>query len=513
MTDQAASPSTDRLLSAAQYLRMSTEHQQYSIANQSAAIALYAAAHKIGIIRSFVDEGKTGRSIKNRRGLQTLIETVTSGDADFDLILVYDVSRWGRFPDADEAAHYEFLCKKAGVQVRYCAEQFENDNSTTSNLLKALKRTMAGEYSRELSVKIVDGQRRLAAMGYWQGGYPPYGLRRRIIDRNGKLKQTLELGECKSISTDRVLLTPGPKNEVETVQLIFDLFTKQRKTRYEIASVLNQRGEFWGIRPWNIQKIHHILKNPIYKGTYPYGKRHLYRTLPRDKWLVREHAFPALVSSAQWDQTQGRLKEEIKPKPVDSEMLEDLRRLWKREGTLNSTLIQAAKDVPSVTAYRKHFGGLAEAYKLIGFPSKRDVPFPHYVTVTRNIRNAICQDICAKVRGVGATAEQTRSSEILLNGNTTVKISLARERKFWTAGTRWELKLGKRFTSDIHVIARLGPSSRDVMDYFVFPRISRLHGGLHAKREGNAPFLNAYRFADLEPLITSFCRLPLPEER
>ena len=128
---------------AAQYVRMSTEHQQYSIANQSAALALYGAAHKIGIVRSFVDAGKIGTTIKRRVGLQELLRIVESGNADFTDVLVYDVSRWGRFPDCDERARFEFLCKRAGISVHYCAEQFENDNSPTSNLLKALKRTMA----------------------------------------------------------------------------------------------------------------------------------------------------------------------------------------------------------------------------------------------------------------------------------------------------------------------------------------------------------------------------------
>jgi DNA invertase Pin-like site-specific DNA recombinase len=137
--------STTTLRRAAQYVRMSSEHRQYSIANQSAAIALYAAAQNLGIVRSFVDGGKTGTTIKRRTGLQELICTVESGTADFAEILVYDVSRWGRFPDSDEAAYYEFLCKRAGFKIRYCADQFENDNSTTSNLLKALKRIMAGE--------------------------------------------------------------------------------------------------------------------------------------------------------------------------------------------------------------------------------------------------------------------------------------------------------------------------------------------------------------------------------
>src|SRR5215468_7753935 len=79
---QTNSPSS-QLQPAAQYLRMSTEHQQYSLANQSAAIALYAAAHNIGIVRSFVDAGKSGTTIKGRRALQELIQIVQSGAADF----------------------------------------------------------------------------------------------------------------------------------------------------------------------------------------------------------------------------------------------------------------------------------------------------------------------------------------------------------------------------------------------------------------------------------------------
>jgi DNA invertase Pin-like site-specific DNA recombinase len=209
MRDQPSNPPSSQLVRAAQYLRMSTEHQQYSILNQSAAIALYAAAHNIGIVRSFVDEGKSGTTIKGRKGLQELLRVVESGLADFNQVLAYDVSRWGRFADSDEAAYYEYLCKRAGIAVRYCAEQFENDNSATSNLLKALKRTMAGEYSRELSVKVSAGQRRLVAMGYWQGGCGPFGTQRQLVDHDGRTKQILKLGEWKSIDTDRITLTPG----------------------------------------------------------------------------------------------------------------------------------------------------------------------------------------------------------------------------------------------------------------------------------------------------------------
>ena len=87
MPSQPASTPSSRFVSAAQYLRMSTDHQQYSTVNQSAAIALYAAAHNIGIVRSFVDEGKSGMSIKGRTALQELLHIVQSGTADFELIL------------------------------------------------------------------------------------------------------------------------------------------------------------------------------------------------------------------------------------------------------------------------------------------------------------------------------------------------------------------------------------------------------------------------------------------
>jgi len=53
---------------------------------------------------------------------------------------LYNVSRWGRFVDADESAH-EFMCKQANIPVHYCAESFANNNSLPSAIYKAMKRT------------------------------------------------------------------------------------------------------------------------------------------------------------------------------------------------------------------------------------------------------------------------------------------------------------------------------------------------------------------------------------
>src|SRR4051812_29688014 len=92
---------------AAQYVRMSTDHQRYSTANQSDVLQAYADAHGLTITRTYSDEGKSGLRLAGRAGLKRLIADVQNGRADFGVLLVYDVSRWGRFQDADESAYYE----------------------------------------------------------------------------------------------------------------------------------------------------------------------------------------------------------------------------------------------------------------------------------------------------------------------------------------------------------------------------------------------------------------------
>jgi hypothetical protein len=59
-----------------------------------------------------------------------------------------------------------------GIQVAYVAEQFENDGSPVSTIVKGVKRAMAGEYSRELSAKVFAGQCRLIEWAFVRAGPP-----------------------------------------------------------------------------------------------------------------------------------------------------------------------------------------------------------------------------------------------------------------------------------------------------------------------------------------------------
>src|SRR5271170_4241608 len=261
------------LTSAAQYLRMSTEHQQYSLENQSTAILNYAESHGFRVVRTYSDAAKRGLVLRHRKGLQQLLKDVVSETPDYKVILVYDVSRWGRFQDTDESAHYEFLCKSAGSPIHYCAEPFANDGTFSSLIMKTLKRTMAAEFSRVLGVKVLEGQKRLACLGFKQGGIPGYGLRRMLVSADRSPKQQLARGERKSIATDRVILVPGPTDEIQVVRDIYRMLISEKRTVHAIARELNQGGiEYDGESKWDYQAVYAVLSHPKYTGCHVFGQ-------------------------------------------------------------------------------------------------------------------------------------------------------------------------------------------------------------------------------------------------
>ena len=372
---------------AAAYLRMSTEHQQYSTANQMEAILEYAKQHGLAVVKVYSDDGKSGLNIQGRNELTRMIQDVQSGEAAFSCILVYDVSRWGRFQDADESAHYEYICRQAGVAFHYCAEQFVNDGSPVSTIVKGVKRAMAGEYSRELSTKVFQGACRLIQRGYKQGGTAGFGLRRMLIDQNGNRKTPLQMGEQKSIQTDRVVLIAGPEVEVETVRGIYRMFL-EGKNESEIAASLNQRGILTDFkRAWTRGTVHQVLTNEKYIGNNVYYRtsfklKQKHVTNPPEKWIRADGAFQKIVEPDQFQKVQTIILERSR-KLTDEEMLDKLRSLAAQHGRISGIVIDEAEDFPSSAAFRHRFGSLVAAYRLIGYDPHIDYSF---IEINRRLR-------------------------------------------------------------------------------------------------------------------------------
>ncbi len=456
---------------------MSTEHQQYSTQNQADKIREYAERRGIRIIRTYADEGKSGLRIDGREALQALLRDVESGNADFNVILVYDVSRWGRFQDADESAYYEYVCRRAGIQVCYCAEQFENDGSPVSTIVKGVKRAMAGEYSRELSAKVFAGQCRLIEMGFRQGGPAGFGLRRVLVDQAGNVKSELSRGEHKSLQTDRVILTPGPDREIRIVRDIYRWFTDEGQHEVEIAKRLNDQGVLTDLgRNWTRATVREILTNEKYIGNNVYNRisfklKKLRVINGPDMWIRKDSAFEAVVSQEAFYTAQGIIRARAR-RFSDAELIEKLRGLYERRGFLSGLVIDETEGMPSAAAYIHRFGSLIRAYQAVGFTPDRDYQFLEVNKFLRRLHPEVVAGTEREIANLGGTLVRDPATDLLyVNREFSVSIALARCQSHVDGRRRWKVRFDTSLAPDITVAVRLAPGNQSIQDYYLLPRL------------------------------------------
>lgn len=485
---------------------MSTDHQQYSTDNQLAAIRNYAAEHGVTLVRTYADKGKSGMRVKGRDDFQTMIDAVTSGMADFELIIAYDHSRWGRFQKPYEAAHYAFLCFNAGVEVHFCIGGSSNDMGPLGELAWTFGSMEAGNYSRILSAKVWAGQCRLIRLGYRQGGSPGYGLRRLLLDEKGSPKLELKRGERKSLQTERVVLRPGPPDELRQVKWIYDQFTRYGRSESEIARALNRKGLVTDLgRGWTSGVVRQILTNEKYIGDNVYNRtsgklaskrRH---NAPED-WVRAEGAFAAIVSKEAFLAARFIIEERNR-RYSDAEMLDRLAHLLEERGTLSGIIIDEAENMPSSGAYQSRFGSLIRAYELIGFKPDRDF---RYVEINRMLRALHQRTVAEVIDGLctqgGNLSRDARTDLLTVNGEFTTSIVIARCRETPSGRRRWKIRFDSSLAPDITIAVRMNRTNESPVDYYVFPRTEMTSHRLGLSEE-NGFMLDAYRHDSLSGFL------------
>ena len=505
-------PTSQKSLRAAQYVRMSTDYQRYSIENQAVVIAAYAQAHGLTIVRTYADKGESGLKLRNRGGLIRLLDDVQSGHAEFDHILVFDVSRWGRFQDIDESAHYEFTCRQAGIKVAYCAEQFENDGSLISNIVKNLKRVMAAEYSRELSAKVHAGQCRFARLGFILGGQVGYALQRELVDERSQSKGVLKKGERKYLITDHVRLRPGTPDEVAVVRWIFQKF-EQRKSETAIADELNRKAVPTSTgRPWNRSLIGRLLRNENYVGSIVFNRRS--RKLrdvlvynPPDLWIRSEGCIEPIVGRDVFLHAK-KIMVERRVEVPEEEMLARLRRTLMKKGKLSPAIINGTVGLPCVKTYMDHFGSLREAYRLIGYTSGRDCD--HIDSRQRwndLIAKLSAQLVDAFENEGGRLAFNDHKDVLVVNETESISLCLAR----WCAGKQenhsphWSIKRRVYMPTGWMIAIRLTERNEAVLDYLLL-RATNMAGPLMRFSEKVRERHGAESFGNFNALVKSLIR-------
>ena len=509
-------PINSSRIPAAIYVRMSTEHQKYSNENQAEALRDYAMNHNMEIIETFTDSGKSGLNIKGRDGLKGLINRVENGETNFKTILVYDISRWGRFQDADESAYYEYICKRAGIQIHYCAEQFVNDGGIASTIVKSIKRAMAGEYSRELSIKVFAGQCRLIKLGYRQGGSAGYGLRRMLIDEAGIQKGILSRGQHKSFQTDRVILVSGPKEEQATILRIYRMFTKHKKSESKIAKTLNDEGIKTDLgRNWTASTIHQILSNEKYIGNNVFNrtscklkKRHV-KNAP-EMWVRANNAFESIVPTSLFEASKAIIQSRTN-KLSDEEMIDQLSLLYKKYGYLSGIIIDENDTTPLSSNYRKRFGSLLRAYSMVGFQPDQDYRYIEINKYLRELHSVTVEDVIEQILNLGATTSQDDHTKIItINNEFTISIVIARHTSLTSGASRWKIRFDMGFRPDITIAIRMKADNKEKLDYYLLPHLDFNKPTIRLA-EKNGFILDTYRFDTLNHLLYLTERISLKE--
>ncbi len=234
------------------YARVSTEKQaerELSLEAQEEICRRKAKELGYKVVKVF-KEAESGRSAEKREEFLKAIDFAIQNK--IDAFIVYDTSRFAR--NRKDAVVYKTLLRKHGVKVVYASQSIPEEDDLTSLFVEGILEIVDEYYSRKLAKDVIRSMEKNAQEGYWNGGRPPFGYRRKVIAelRGGKKKVKLEINP----------------EEAVIVREIFETYLYEGIGAYQIAKKLNEQGKLNRGRKWDKKTILRILTNPIYTGTY-----------------------------------------------------------------------------------------------------------------------------------------------------------------------------------------------------------------------------------------------------
>ena len=164
------------------YARVSSDKQDVdlSISAQLRALIQFAEAQGHHVVRQFVDEVESGRSI-HRAEFQEMISLARRKPPPFQAILVWKLSRFAR--NRKDSILYKSFLKKQGVKVISINEPL--NDSPTGGMMEGIIEVLDEFYSANLAQDVVRGMKEAASRGFWvSAGTPvplPFGLLYRAL--------------------------------------------------------------------------------------------------------------------------------------------------------------------------------------------------------------------------------------------------------------------------------------------------------------------------------------------
>ena len=267
------------------YIRVSSERpvQGYSLDGQKHYLAECAERRGMTVLDTYVEEGKSGKSIEGRTEFQRMLDDIQSGKVHTDYVLVFKLSRFGRNA-RDVLNSLEFIMKY-GVHLM-CVEDGLDSSTSMGKMMITILGAVAELERENIIAQSLLGREEKAKSGGWNGGFAPYGYR--LVKGDDKSKGKLET----------------VPEEKAVVQLIFDMFLNRNMGYTAISGYLNRNSYTRppaknAIRPsygeWSSDHIKRMLSNPVYTGRVAWGKRRTekvpgkdneYRLVKQDEYIL-----------------------------------------------------------------------------------------------------------------------------------------------------------------------------------------------------------------------------------
>jgi DNA invertase Pin-like site-specific DNA recombinase len=203
----------------------------------------------------------------------------------FDVIVVHSFSRFARDFIGSQLTVYQL--EKQGVKVVSMTQEVNDgpDGHLTRNIMQLMD-----EYqSKETAKHTLRAMEENARQGFWNGSQPPFGYKVVEAEKRGqkaKKKLAVHTGEAPTVrDVFRLYLSGTGRSGPMGIK--------------HIVSYMNERGRRQrNGKPFNIQFVHKVLRNPAYIGTHYFNKKDWKGKQPkaRDKWIPV--SCPALIERA-----------------------------------------------------------------------------------------------------------------------------------------------------------------------------------------------------------------------
>jgi len=263
------------------YLRMSTDKQETSIADQRKELAAHAKARSYSVVGEYVDEGISGDATEKRLAFQRMV--ADSGKKRFELILCWDQDRFGRF-DPLEGGYWIKPIRDAGVQLETIAQGRIDWSDFASRLVWTITQEAKHAYLRTMSRDVVRGLRSAVESGVYPG-MAPFGYRKQ---------------------NKRLVL--GPAEEVEIVRDIFAMKISGMGHR-TIMNRLHDAGRIApGTGEWYQGQVRYILARKTYTGNTYYGKVRGGKYSSQDSMIVVQGTHPAIITEETFEAAKASCK-------------------------------------------------------------------------------------------------------------------------------------------------------------------------------------------------------------